>query len=48
LLRAETDPAFYGTLRERCALRRPLFEPARERQSWHDLLGELFPERERG
>jgi len=43
LLRAETDADFYQTLRERCARRRPLFEPARERHSWQQLLSELFP-----
>ena len=43
LLRAETDTAFYQVLYTQCALRRPLFNPARERQSWHDLLRELFP-----
>jgi putative glycosyltransferase (TIGR04348 family) len=41
--RAETDTAFYAALCAQCAERRPLFEPARERQSWHDLLRELFP-----
>ncbi len=42
LFRAETDPAFYHTLCTQCAQRRPLFEPARERQSWQELLRELF------
>jgi putative glycosyltransferase (TIGR04348 family) len=42
LLRAERDTAFYQTLCKQCARRRPLFEPARERQSWHELLCELF------
>jgi putative glycosyltransferase (TIGR04348 family) len=46
LLRAETDTAFYQTLCTQCAQRRPLFEPARERQSWQELLRELFPNRE--
>jgi putative glycosyltransferase (TIGR04348 family) len=41
LRRAETDPAFYDALRVQTAQRRPLFEPARERQSWYDLLCEL-------
>jgi putative glycosyltransferase (TIGR04348 family) len=41
LLRAETDAAFYEALCAHCAQRRPLFEPARERQSWHELLREL-------
>lgn len=43
LWRAETDIEFYNTLRDRCARLRPLFEPAREKQSWQDLLRELFP-----
>jgi putative glycosyltransferase (TIGR04348 family) len=43
LLRAETDSAFYHTLCAQCAQRRSLFEPARERQSWQELLHELFP-----
>jgi putative glycosyltransferase (TIGR04348 family) len=43
LLRAEMDTAFYQALCTQCARRRPLFEPARERQSWHELLRELFP-----
>jgi putative glycosyltransferase (TIGR04348 family) len=43
LWRAETDAAFYNTLRDSCARLRPLFDPAREKQSWADLLSELFP-----
>ncbi|HTU21400.1 MAG TPA: selenoneine biosynthesis selenosugar synthase SenB [Gemmataceae bacterium] len=43
LWRAETDAAFYDALCARSAQRRPLFEPARERHSWHELLRELFP-----
>jgi putative glycosyltransferase (TIGR04348 family) len=43
LWRAETDIEFYDTLRDRCARLRPLFDPAREKQSWEDLLRELFP-----
>ena len=42
LWRAETDTAFHDTLLAQGAQRRPLFEPARERQSWHELLRELF------
>jgi putative glycosyltransferase (TIGR04348 family) len=42
LWRAETDAAFYDALCAQCARRRPLFEPAHERQSWHELLRELF------
>jgi putative glycosyltransferase (TIGR04348 family) len=43
LWRAETDTEFYDALCDRCARLRPLFEPAREKQSWDDLLRELFP-----
>jgi putative glycosyltransferase (TIGR04348 family) len=46
LLRAETDAEFYNNLCERCHLLRPLFEPARERQSWQELLRELLREPE--
>jgi len=42
LRRAETDTAFYNVLCAQGAQRRPLFDPARERQSWHELLRELF------
>jgi putative glycosyltransferase (TIGR04348 family) len=42
LQRVESEKAFYDDLCTRCAHRRPLFEPARERQSWHELLRELF------
>jgi putative glycosyltransferase (TIGR04348 family) len=41
LHRAETDVAFLAELRRHCAARAPLFEPAREQQSWHDALQEL-------
>ena len=41
LLRAESDPAFYHSLEERCAGRRQLFTPERERDGWVRLLGEL-------
>jgi glycosyltransferase involved in cell wall biosynthesis len=47
LWRAETDADFYNILCDHCRRRRPLFEPKRERQSWHDLLAELFPEAEK-
>jgi putative glycosyltransferase (TIGR04348 family) len=43
LWRAETDGDFYGTLRDGCARLRPLFDPAREKLSWANLLSELFP-----
>jgi glycosyltransferase involved in cell wall biosynthesis len=41
LLRAESDPAFYADLEGRCAARRPLFTPERERSAWESLLREL-------
>lgn len=41
LHRAETEATFLKTLRSRCLQLQPLFEPARERQSWQDLLDEL-------
>lgn len=41
LLRAETDEAFGSELRRRCDALAPLVDPARERRSWRDLLGEL-------
>jgi putative glycosyltransferase (TIGR04348 family) len=43
LRRAETDTEFYNTLRDRCVRLRPLFDPAREKKCWADLLRELFP-----
>jgi putative glycosyltransferase (TIGR04348 family) len=46
LWRAETDTKFYNALGDCGARLRPLFEPARELQSWHEVLGELFPDRE--
>jgi glycosyltransferase involved in cell wall biosynthesis len=42
LLRAESDPAFYGRLEAGCAARRHLFTPERERAGWETLLGELL------
>ncbi len=41
LHRAETDPEFLAGLRRHCAARAPLFDPARERQAWHDALDQL-------
>lgn len=41
LSRAETDAAFYVSLRDWCARLRPLVDPARERRSWAELLREL-------
>ena len=47
--RAETDPAFLKTLRSWCRRLQPLIAPARERQSWKRLLGELrIPRRASG
>jgi putative glycosyltransferase (TIGR04348 family) len=48
LWRAETDTEFYNSLRDGSARLRPLFDPAREKQSWADLLKELVPELEKG
>jgi len=41
LERAESDTAFYHTLQQWCEGLRPLVDPARERQSWAELLAEL-------
>lgn len=41
LVRAETDAAWYGELRHRCAGLRPLVTSRRERESWRRLLAEL-------
>jgi hypothetical protein len=38
---AETDAMFLARLRSRREEISPLFEPARERQKWADLLDEL-------
>lgn len=46
LAHAETDVNFYHTLQEWCERLRPLVDPARERQSWKNLLRELFAETE--
>jgi hypothetical protein len=46
LHRAETDATFYEDLRRRCDALLPLFDPARERQAWADLLAELAPHRQ--
>jgi putative glycosyltransferase (TIGR04348 family) len=43
LARAETDAAFLAALESHCARLRPLVDPAREREAWRDLLGELGP-----
>ncbi len=41
LRRVETDAAFLGELRRRCATLAPLFTPQAERRAWRDLLLEL-------
>jgi len=41
LERAESDADFYRAIQEWCAGLRPLVDPARERQSWAELLAEL-------
>ncbi|MSO77466.1 MAG: TIGR04348 family glycosyltransferase [Alphaproteobacteria bacterium] len=43
LLRAESDAAFLGQLRQACAQRAPLFTVARERAAWAALLDTLRP-----
>jgi putative glycosyltransferase (TIGR04348 family) len=43
LRKAEVDAAFYAELQQWCARLAPLFDPARERASWADLLAELAP-----
>jgi len=41
LERAENDSAFLRLLRSGCARCRPLFQPAREKAAWRNLLNEL-------
>ncbi|HKK26571.1 MAG TPA: glycosyltransferase [Gemmatimonadota bacterium] len=41
LRRAETDPGFVRRLRRHVEQRRPLLDPARERDAWRDLLQRL-------
>ena len=41
LLRAASEPEFYGELKRWCDRLAPLFEPARERETWKRLLREL-------
>lgn len=38
---AETDPAFYGELKQRIRDLRSLVDPRRERESWRELLAEM-------
>jgi putative glycosyltransferase (TIGR04348 family) len=45
--RAETDPAFLADLAARCARLAPMFEPAREKAAWAQLLEEVVGQ-ERG
>jgi len=42
--RSENDSGFLATLRAFCERLQPLVDPAHERQSWENLLGELFPQ----
>jgi len=42
LTRAETCPPYLAELRARAKNLAPLFDPARERQAWADLISELF------
>lgn len=46
LSRAETEANFYNALKEWCEQLKPLVDPARERQSWENLLRELLTENE--
>ena len=41
LERVENDQTFYGELVSHCGKRAPLIEPASERDSWAELLGEI-------
>jgi putative glycosyltransferase (TIGR04348 family) len=41
LSRAESDRKFYKALQSWCSRLKPLVDPARERQSWQDLLREV-------
>jgi hypothetical protein len=41
LERTESDAGYYRALQQWCTRLRPLVDPARERQSWADLLAEL-------
>jgi putative glycosyltransferase (TIGR04348 family) len=42
LMRAETDAGFYNSLLDVCISLKPLVDPARERQSWQNLLAEAL------
>jgi glycosyltransferase involved in cell wall biosynthesis len=41
LWRAEQEPGFLDELRRHCAARADLFDPARERKSWRELIDRL-------
>ena len=41
MLRAEQEPGFLDELRRHCASRAALFDPARELDSWRDLLAQM-------
>ena len=41
LARAETNRDFYGKLQSWCCRLKPLFDPARERAAWYELLAEI-------
>ena len=41
MLRAASEPDFYSRLKKWCQRLAPLFKPARERQTWKQLLREL-------
>ncbi|MDO8420064.1 MAG: selenoneine biosynthesis selenosugar synthase SenB [Rubrivivax sp.] len=44
LQRVRDDPSMLAALTRQCALRAPLFDPARERQTLHALLADLLPQ----
>ncbi|MBE0547574.1 MAG: glycosyltransferase, partial [Rubrivivax sp.] len=48
LQRVRDDTSMLATLAEQCALRAPLFDPARERRTLHSLLAELLPQHPSG
>ena len=41
LARVETDPVFYSTIKTWCKRLKPLVDPAREHQSWENLLRDI-------
>lgn len=42
LARAESEPAYYSSLREHCLRLAPAFAPERERSAWSELVEEIF------